>query len=141
MPRQNHPAIVCPRSISFFDTVRLSRFLLLLSLGRALTTVPSNTDKLSSSDHSLGTAVSLLERLSYKTSWLQIISRLLPANMEHSQRIMRILHGGSSWKTPMDYQTFLDLRKLEERINTQQWTSSDHWAEVAARYGPHGTHL
>lgn len=40
-----------------------------------------------------------------------------------------------------DYQTFLDLRKLEERINTQQWTSSDHWAEVAARYGPHGTHL
>ncbi len=53
-------------------------------------------------------------------------------------RLPRYLIKNTSNSLFKDYQTFLDLRKLEERINTQQWTSSDHWAEVAARYGPHG---
>ena len=34
-----------------------------------------------------------------------------------------------------DYQTYLDLKKLEERLGVVNWTTSDHWAQVATKYG------
>ena len=35
-----------------------------------------------------------------------------------------------------DYQCYLDLKKLEERVGQgQTWTSHEHWREVAAKYG------
>jgi protein kinase D len=35
-----------------------------------------------------------------------------------------------------DYQCFLDLKKLEERIGLgPSWTVNEHWAQVAAKYG------
>jgi serine/threonine protein kinase len=33
-----------------------------------------------------------------------------------------------------DYQTYTDLKRLEERIGRVVWTSNDHWAGVAQRH-------
>ena len=91
MPRQNHPAIVCPRSISFFDTVRQSRFLLLLYLWDE----PWRLLFRHWLAFCFGTLfVSLRKSSRNKRSELQIISRILRANVEHSRSIMRILAHG-----------------------------------------------